>query len=86
MAILSWIVIGLLAGALARYLLPGEQRLGCLATTAVGVLGGIVGGFLATLLGFGGLSGFDLRSLAIATAGALLLLLVFGLGAGRRPR
>lgn len=80
MGILSWIAIGLLAGALARFLLPGRQRLGCFATTAVGVLGGLLGGFLATLLGFGGISGFDLRSLAIATGGALLLLLVFGLG------
>lgn len=83
MGILSWIAIGLLAGALARFLLPGRQRLGCFATTAVGVLGGLLGGFLATLLGFGGISGFDLRSLAIATGGALLLLLVFGLGSGR---
>lgn len=83
MGILSWIVIGLLAGGLARLLLPGRQRLGCFATTAVGVLGGLTGGFLATLLGFGGISGFDLRSLAIATAGALLLILVFGLGSGR---
>ncbi|HSM51619.1 MAG TPA: GlsB/YeaQ/YmgE family stress response membrane protein [Thermoanaerobaculia bacterium] len=83
MGILSWIVIGLLAGGLARLLLPGRQRLGCFATTAVGVLGGLLGGFLATLLGFGGISGFDLRSLAIATAGALLLILVFGLGSGR---
>jgi len=83
MGILSWIVIGLLAGALARLVLPGRQRLGCFATTAVGVLGGLLGGFLATLLGFGGISGFDLRSLAIATAGAFLLLLVFGLGSGR---
>jgi uncharacterized membrane protein YeaQ/YmgE (transglycosylase-associated protein family) len=48
------------------------------------VLGGLLGGFLATLLGFGGISGFDLRSLAIATAGALLLLVVFGIGSGRR--
>ncbi|MCL4836675.1 MAG: GlsB/YeaQ/YmgE family stress response membrane protein [Thermoanaerobaculia bacterium] len=83
MGILSWIAIGLLAGALARFLLPGRQRLGCFATTAVGVLGGLLGGFLATLLGFGGISGFDLRSLAIATGGALLLLLVFGLGSRR---
>ncbi len=84
MGILSWLVIGLLAGALARFLLPGKQRMGCFATTAVGVLGGLLGGFLATLLGFGGISGFDLRSLAIATAVALLLLVVFGIGSGRR--
>jgi len=72
----SWIAMGLLAGAVARYLLPGTAREGCIATISIGVLGALLGGFLATYLGFGGLSGFDPRSLVVATLGAILLLLL----------
>lgn len=46
MGLVSWIFFGLLAGAVARLIVPGAQRIGCLAATAVGVLGALVGGFL----------------------------------------
>ncbi len=71
-----WLVLGLLAGALARYLLPGPDRMGCLLTILLGVGGAYLGGFLATLLGFGGFRGFDIYSLIVATLGAMLLLMV----------
>lgn len=71
-----WLVLGLAAGALARFVLPGRDRLGCLPTLVVGVAGAYLGGFLATLLGFGGFRGFDGYSLIVATLGAVLLLLV----------
>ncbi len=82
----SWILMGLFAGALARYLL--RARFGCLATVALGLLGALAGGLLATLLGFGGIRGFDIRSLVVATLGALLVLLVVALlrPAARRGR
>ena len=76
MGLFSWIVMGLVAGALARLLLPGKDNAGCVLTVAIGVIGALLGGFLATKLGFGGLSGLDLRSVVIATLGAVLLLLV----------
>ena len=87
MGLLSWIAMGLLAGAVARYLLPGGRPLGCLATIAVGVAGAVLGGLAATLLDFGGISGFEVRSLLIATFGAVLLLLVLGIArlAGGKP-
>lgn len=87
MGLFSWIAMGLLAGAVARYLLPGSRPLGCLATVAVGVAGAVLGGLAATLLDFGGISGFDVRSLLIATLGAVLLLLVLGIArlAGGKP-
>jgi uncharacterized membrane protein YeaQ/YmgE (transglycosylase-associated protein family) len=72
-----WMVLGLLAGALARFFLPGRDRMGCILTILVGVAGAFLGGFLATLLGFGGFRGFDVYSLIVATLGAILLLIVF---------
>jgi uncharacterized membrane protein YeaQ/YmgE (transglycosylase-associated protein family) len=85
MGLLSWIVMGLCAGALARFLAPGDDSMGCIFTVLVGVVGAVIGGFLATLLGFGGFRGFDLYSLIVATLGAVVLLLVARLfRAGRR--
>ena len=80
MGILAWIVFGLIAGALAKFILPGKQGGGFILTILLGIVGAIVGGFLGThLLGFGDVSGFDLRSMAIAVGGALLVLFVYGL-------
>lgn len=72
----SWIVMGLLAGVVAKFLLPGKDPGGCVMTVVIGSAGAVLGGLLATYLGFGGLSGFDVRSLVIATLGAFVLLLL----------
>ncbi|MCZ6508081.1 MAG: GlsB/YeaQ/YmgE family stress response membrane protein [Acidobacteria bacterium] len=72
----SWIVMGLLAGVVAKFLLPGKDPGGCVMTVVIGSVGAVLGGLLATYLGFGGLSGFDVRSLVIATLGAFVLLLL----------
>ncbi len=86
MGLLSWILMGLLAGALARFFLPGRDAMGCFMTVLTGVVGAVVGGFVATLLGFGGFQGFDLYSLVIATLGAVLFLLVVRIfRGGTRP-
>ena len=80
MGILAWIVFGLIAGALATFIMPGRQGGGFILTTILGVVGAVVGGFIGTqFLGFGDISGFDLRSMAIAVGGALLVLVVYGL-------
>jgi len=79
MGLISWILMGLLAGLLGRFLLPGQDRAGCIVTTLLGVAGALVGGFLASYLGYGGLSGFDVRSLIIATLGSILVLLLLRL-------
>jgi len=84
MGILSWIVFGLIAGAIAKFLLPGRDPGGCVVTIVVGVVGALLGGFLATQLGYGGLSGFDLRSFFIAVVGSILLLILWRLISGRR--
>jgi len=79
MGLLSWIFMGLLAGALGRFLLPGKDDMGCIGTIVAGILGAVIGGFAATLLGFGGFQGFDIYSLLLATVGAILFLFVMRL-------
>lgn len=85
MGILAWIVFGLIAGALAKFIMPGEQGGGIILTILLGIVGAVVGGFIGThLLGFGDVSGFDLRSMAISVGGALLVLVVYGVVMRRR--
>lgn len=79
MGILSWIVFGLIAGALAKWIMPGEDPGGCVVTMLIGVVGAVVGGWIATQFGFGGISGFDFRSMFVAVLGAVLLLWVYRL-------
>ena len=83
MGILSWILFGLIAGALAKLIMPGDDPGGCIITTLIGIAGALVGGYIGTLLGFGGISGFDLRSFLVAVGGALLLLLIYRMIKGR---
>ena len=79
MSILGWIVLGLIAGFIARYLMPGKVPGGIVVTIVRGSLGALVGGFIATQLGFGDVNGFNLISFLIAVGGAMLLLLGYGL-------
>ena len=83
MNIVAWIVIGLLAGMLARWIV-GDDRRGCIYTTAVGILGALIGGALMHAGGGTGINEFSLRSLLVAALGAVLLLLVLQAIGGRR--
>ena len=75
MGILSWIIIGLIAGSLAKWLMPGDDPGGIIVTTLLGVGGGLLGGFIGTRLGFGDVTGLNLPSLGLAVGGAVLVLL-----------
>jgi uncharacterized membrane protein YeaQ/YmgE (transglycosylase-associated protein family) len=76
--ILTWVIWGLFVGALARLLLPGRQRLGIALTIVLGVVGSLLGGFLATeVLNIGDSNDADFGSFVIAVATSVLLLAVF---------
>jgi uncharacterized membrane protein YeaQ/YmgE (transglycosylase-associated protein family) len=74
MGIISWLVMGLIVGALAKWIMPGKDSGSILGTIVVGIIGAILGGWIGSLLGLGGVDGFNLGSIAVATGGALLLL------------
>jgi uncharacterized membrane protein YeaQ/YmgE (transglycosylase-associated protein family) len=85
MGLASWIVVGLLAGAIASRLTG--YRIGCLTKIGVGVIGALIGGALARAAGFSGVRHFGLVSVLLAAAGATVLLLIVGAlerGAGSR--
>jgi len=84
MGLLSWILMGLLAGALAKFFIPGKDPGGCFLTMLIGIAGALIGGFLATYIGYGGITGFDIPSFLTATAGAVVLLLVLRLLKGKK--
>jgi uncharacterized membrane protein YeaQ/YmgE (transglycosylase-associated protein family) len=79
MGIISWILLGLVAGALAKFILPGKDPGGCLITMVLGIIGAMVGGFLGTFVGLGKIESFDLGGIFIATVGAIVVLLVWRL-------
>jgi len=83
MGILAWAVFGLIAGAIAKYLMPGQGPGGIVLTIVLGVVGAIVGGFIGTQLGFGDISGFDLRSMLLAIGGGVLVLFIYGVATRR---
>lgn len=84
MSIFGWIVVGFVAGALARAITGGARDAGCLATIVIGVLGGLLGGMLFNAAGDEGIGDFGLRSMFVAFVGACALLLVVGVATGGR--
>ncbi len=77
MGMLSWMVMGLIVGALAKWIMPGKDPGGIVITILLGIAGAFVGGFLGSMVGLGRVSGFNLGSLVLATVGALLILFVY---------
>lgn len=74
MTVLAWIVLGLIVGALAKWIMPGKDPGGIFVTILIGIAGALLGGFLSTSLGFGAVTGLDVPSVLIAVGGALILL------------
>ena len=83
MGILSWIILGLIAGALAKFIMPGKDPGGCIITCILGIIGAVVGGWIGTALGFGTVNRLDLGSIGIALVGSLVVLGIYRLVAGR---
>jgi uncharacterized membrane protein YeaQ/YmgE (transglycosylase-associated protein family) len=79
MGIISWIFLGLIAGALAKFLVPGKDPGGFFVTILIGIVGAILGGFLGSFIGLGRVESFDLGGIVIATLGAIILLVLYRL-------
>ncbi len=77
MGILTWIVMGLIVGVVAKLIMPGKDSGGFIVTILLGVGGAFLGGFLGNLVGLGGVSGFNIGSFLLATGGAILLLIIY---------
>jgi uncharacterized membrane protein YeaQ/YmgE (transglycosylase-associated protein family) len=77
MGVLAWIIFGLIAGIVAKLIMPGKDPGGFFVTILIGIAGAVIGGFIGSLLGFGGVEGFDFRSFLIAIVGALILLFIY---------
>jgi uncharacterized membrane protein YeaQ/YmgE (transglycosylase-associated protein family) len=74
---LIWIVLGLVAGVIAKFIMPGRDPGGFIVTIIIGIVGALVGGFISVQLGYGDVTGFDIKSIIIAVLGALLLLFLY---------
>ena len=85
MNVLSWILLGLVAGAVARLVVRGRQEIGCLATVAVGIIGALIGGLVGEIvLGEEVRFRWDLGPFLLAVAGSVILLLALDALSGRR--
>ncbi|MBD3652695.1 GlsB/YeaQ/YmgE family stress response membrane protein [Kangiella sp.] len=74
MGFLTWIVVGLIAGLLAKVIIPGARNEGIIMTIVIGIIGAILGGYVGSFFGFGEISGFNIKTLLTATLGAVILL------------
>ena len=84
MSILAWIVLGLIAGAIAKAIMPGRDPGGFIVTALIGIVGAFIGGFIGNLITGAGINGFSLWSILLAIVGSLLLLWIYRLTTGRR--
>jgi uncharacterized membrane protein YeaQ/YmgE (transglycosylase-associated protein family) len=82
--VIGWIVVGFVAGALGKTVTGRGWSMGCLGTTLVGILGGVIGGMLFNAAGDEGIGEFGLRSMFVAFVGAVVLLALVSLVTGRR--
>ena len=84
-SLLIWSVLGLVAGILAKIIMPGKQGINPITTVLLGIIGSVIGGYLGSLLGIGDASGtFSLKGIAVAVGGALVLMYVWRLLFGKK--
>jgi len=77
MGILTWIILGLVVGVIAKLIMPGKDPGGFIITIILGVAGAFVGGFIGQFIGFGPVTGFNIKSLLLAVGGAVILLIIY---------
>ncbi|CAM3718178.1 GlsB/YeaQ/YmgE family stress response membrane protein [Elizabethkingia occulta] len=77
MGILTWIIFGLIAGAIAKAIHPGSDPGGWIATIIIGIIGAVVGGWLGSMIFGVDVTGFNISSFLVAIGGALLCLVIY---------
>ena len=77
MGILSWIIFGLIAGIIAKWIMPGKEKVGIIVTIILGIVGAVVGGYISTFFGFGKVDGFNFGSFVVAVIGAIVVLYIY---------
>lgn len=77
MGIIAWVIFGLIAGVIAKWIMPGKDSSGLFITIVLGIIGAVVGGWISTLFGFGKVDGFNLGSFAIAILGSVVVLWLY---------
>lgn len=86
MGLLTWIILGAIAGVIAKWIMPGNDPGGFIVTILLGIAGALIGGFIASAIGLGGMEGLTIGSIIIAILGAILLLFLYRLVTGNRAR
>ncbi|HEY3895641.1 MAG TPA: GlsB/YeaQ/YmgE family stress response membrane protein [Pseudonocardiaceae bacterium] len=85
MGFLGWIVLGLIAGAIAKLIMPGDDPGGIIVTMLIGIIGAVIGGFLGSrIFGYGLETFWNLQTWIVAIVGSLILLIIYRLIVGRR--
>lgn len=84
MGVVAWVLVGLIAGALAKLIMPGNDPGGWILTIVLGIVGALVGGFLWSFIGNADITGVNATSVAIATLGALVVLAIYRMSTGGR--
>ena len=79
MSYITWIVLGLIVGVLAKWLMPGKDPGGCFITVIIGIAGALLGGYIGSEFGLGSVTGINIVSIGLATGGAMILLLIYRL-------
>lgn len=79
MGVISWVIFGLIAGVLAKWIMPGTYQIGFVMTTVLGIVGAVVGGYISTFFGKGQVDGFNFGSFSVAVIGAIVVLFLAGI-------
>ncbi|QLK88371.1 GlsB/YeaQ/YmgE family stress response membrane protein [Arsenophonus endosymbiont of Aphis craccivora] len=79
MGSLSWVIFGLIAGIIAKWVMPGAYNMGIIMTIILGIVGAVVGGYISTFFGKGKVDGFNLSSFIVAVIGAIVVLFIAGM-------
>ncbi|SPP31079.1 hypothetical protein ARAF_0186 [Arsenophonus endosymbiont of Aleurodicus floccissimus] len=79
MGILSWVIFGLIAGIIAKWVMPGAYNMGIIMTIILGIVGAVVGGYISTFFGKGKVDGFNLSSFIVSVIGAIVVLFITGM-------